>query len=147
MQNELYALTYFSRNAIKGCDNDVEIERILIGARRNNTLQMVSGALLYSTGCFAQALEGPRDAIEDVFEIIQRDQRHCDVTVLHVKPIEARSFGKWSMAYAGATEPGIMTLETSDVMESLDSIHSSKLGQELISVLRGTIAKYEMGKL
>ena len=53
---------------------------------------------MYSSGYFAQVLEGPKSAIEQVFETIQRDPRHGDVTVLECANIEGRDFPQWSMA-------------------------------------------------
>jgi len=107
MATDLYSLAYVSHNTIAatGAELEAEIDRILGRARDNNRRLGVTGALLYSAGCFAQVLEGPLAAVETVFEQIQCDPRHRDVTVLHFKPAESRSFAGWSMAYAGA-RPG-----------------------------------------
>jgi len=145
MQADLSSLQYFSRNIIDAADVDVEIERILVTARRINMERNVTGALLYSAGCFAQVLEGPLAAVEDIFENIERDRRHRDVTLLHLAPIETRCFARWSMAYAGAGESRSIALDSSDAMESLDSLKISKNGHDLIKVLHETIVKYELG--
>ncbi len=39
--------------------------------------------------------------LEDLFESIQMDGRHGEVTVLHFEPIAERSFAEWAMALAG----------------------------------------------
>ena len=103
----LHRLVYCSRNAIADAHADVarEVEQILAASRRNNPRDGITGALLYSEGCFAQVLEGPLAAVERTFERIQCDFRHADVIVLEVGPAEARMFGDWSMAYGGTLGP------------------------------------------
>jgi len=59
----------------------------------------VTGALLFNSSYFAQALEGPKLAIEQIFEKIQRDPRHGEVTVLSSQTGGQRDFPEWSMAH------------------------------------------------
>ena len=61
----------------------------------------MTGALVVDGGCFAQALEGPREAVERTFERIQRDARHSDVVVLQLAAVGRRGFPAWSMAFVG----------------------------------------------
>lgn len=102
----IWRLVYLSRNRIGGpaAVRRAEVERILAAARRTNGRLGVTGALLFNRGCFAQALEGRQPAVEQVFERIQRDGRHAEVTVLDFAPVAARGFGAWSMAFAGEVE-------------------------------------------
>lgn len=99
----IFRLTYVSRNKLPSQDlaQEEAIERILASSQRNNALLDISGALLFSTDCFAQTLEGPMAAVEALFERIQLDDRHSDTTILQVGPVADRGFGAWSMAYAG----------------------------------------------
>ena len=99
----LTRLVYYSRNLIPGSEAEVaaEIRQILAASRRNNARVEVTGALMFNSGCFAQILEGPRGALEQTFERIQRDRRHAAVVVLEYAPIEARAFPSWSMAFLG----------------------------------------------
>jgi hypothetical protein len=101
MSEQIFKIVYCSRNLIAGDDQarTAEIEHILESARRNNSKAGVTGALLYSSGFFAQALEGPRGEIEVIFERIQRDPRHGDVTVLESDYEPKRNFSAWTMAY------------------------------------------------
>lgn len=101
MSQEIYKALYCSRNFIEGdqVEKDAEISRILEVARVNNSRQDVTGALLFNSGYFAQVLEGPKAAIERIFEKIQRDPRHGDVTVLETGFASSRDFSEWSMAY------------------------------------------------
>ena len=97
----LFRVVYVSRNLLPEPDAEAELERILARAREGNAALGITGALLFSEDCFAQALEGPPGAVETVFEAIQCDPRHTDVVVLEAAPAPIREFGAWSMAYAG----------------------------------------------
>ncbi|MBP0492256.1 BLUF domain-containing protein [Pararoseomonas indoligenes] len=100
---ESYRLIYISRNALRGTAAELEAEvgHILVVSRRNNARDGITGALLFNESCFAQVLEGGSDVVQEVFERIQLDPRHCDTVVLAFGPAP-REFGEWSMAYAGA---------------------------------------------
>ena len=90
MTEPLVSLAYFSRNALDGTPDEMQaaIAAILAAARRNNARHGVTGALLFSDGCFAQVLEGAREDVETVFETIQCDPRHKDVTIMHLHEVE-----------------------------------------------------------
>ena len=101
MNDLLCRILYCSKNLIEGEEQfrREELSSILEIARRKNAEQGVTGALLYNAGIFAQVLEGPKPAIEKVFERIQRDERHGEVTVLELSESETRDFAEWSMAH------------------------------------------------
>jgi len=105
MSDDLYRLVYYSRNTIIG---DAEalataITSILATSQVNNQRVGVTGALMFNAGCFAQVLEGSRSAVEVVFERIQQDERHGDVSLLAFDPAPARAFENWSMGFVGAS--------------------------------------------
>jgi hypothetical protein len=105
MPEDLYRLVYYSRNAIVG---DAEalataITSILAKSQVNNQRVGVTGALMFNSGCFAQVLEGSQSAVEEVFERIQQDERHGDVSLLAFDPAPARAFEDWSMGFVGTS--------------------------------------------
>jgi hypothetical protein len=108
MSDDLCRLVYYSRNDLQGSPEEVavEIRRILAVAQARNREVGVTGALMFNGGCFAQVLEGPRDAVEATFERIQRDHRHGAVTLLDVASIGERGFPSWSMAFVGTEATG-----------------------------------------
>jgi hypothetical protein len=59
---------------------------------------------MFNSGCFVQVLEGPRAAVENVFERIQQDDRHGDVSLLAFDPNPSRAFENWSMGFVGASD-------------------------------------------
>jgi len=109
MGEDIYKILYCSKNLIEGehAKQDAEISQILQSARRNNRKQNVTGALFFNSAYFAQALEGPKLAIEKIFENIQRDPRHGDVTVLSSETGGHRDFPEWSMAHVAPPDETI----------------------------------------
>ncbi len=101
---DLFRIVYCSRNVL-GQFADAELNQILQVSRRNNAAKQVTGALLYDDGIFAQTLEGPFDAVQEIFERIQADPRHDDVIVLQADTVSARCFGGWAMAHATPANP------------------------------------------
>lgn len=145
MSDDLYSLAYFSRNTMTGPPAVIEagIGAILQVARDKNRLAGITGALLFSGGCFAQVLEGPQAALEDLFETIQYDPRHDNVTILHFHPISARSFDGWSMAYAGQTDAMRDQAVAASALGSPGEIATVAEGQGFLAVLTDYIRRRE----
>lgn len=148
MTQRLCSLAYFSRNTIEGTADDMQsaIATILASARRNNARQGVTGALLFSDGCFAQVLEGLREDVELVFETIQCDHRHSDVTILHLHEIEERSFGAWSMAFGGIDGVSVDPRINADGMGPVDGILAMQAGMNLLSALRSVVHRDDLAR-
>lgn len=105
MANDVYRLVYYSRNRMTGTPDDLagNIATILTTSQANNGKVGVTGALMFNSGYFGQVLEGPQAAVESVFERIQQDDRHGDVSLLAFEAAPARSFDDWSMGFVGAS--------------------------------------------
>ena len=78
-----------------------DIFEMLKKIRVNNAKLNVTGMLLYENGSFFQVLEGDEAVIEALYEKINADGRHVNISKIIQEPIEARSFGDWTMGYAG----------------------------------------------
>lgn len=143
MNDNLYSLVYCSRNRIKGNPAAVllELENILQLSRANNAAAGVTGALLYNSGTFAQALEGPLSAVERIFEKIQRDSRHSEVMVLHMGPAAERQFPAWSMAFADRSSGP----RTPAIAEALNAAvaNPAAASEKILDLLRDLIAQEE----
>ncbi len=92
----LRRVTYVSRAL---ATSRADLDAILAVARRNNAAMRVTGAMMLTNKHFAQVLEGPPDAVEEIFERIQMDDRHTAVAVLEVTDVTARAFDAWSMGF------------------------------------------------
>jgi hypothetical protein len=106
MASGMYRLVYYSRNHIAHNEATFgsHLEEILEKSRINNQRDEITGALLFNAGCFAQVLEGPLDKVEAAFERIQQDERHGDVSLLALDPIDRRSFPNWAMGFIGTSD-------------------------------------------
>lgn len=98
----LVRLLYASRMSAKS--GPKELAAILHSSRRNNAAMGVTGILCYSATGFLQCMEGPRDAVNELYRRIVRDPRNEAVTLLSFEDIRRRRFGKWLMAYLRADE-------------------------------------------
>jgi blue light- and temperature-responsive anti-repressor len=139
MNSDVYKILYCSKNLIEGenAKRDAEITHILQTSRRNNKEQNVTGALLFDSGYFAQALEGPRLAIEQIFERIQRDPRHGDVTVLSSQTRGHRDFPDWSMAHIAP--PGGAASDIAAVALDTALLHPAASADEVLGLLRSLV--------
>jgi hypothetical protein len=88
-----------------------QIADILSFSRRNNAADDITGALLFSDTNFAHVLEGPRAAVERLYETPHHDPRHKDLILLLTEPLEARQFPQWSMAHIGPSQSAKEALE------------------------------------
>lgn len=77
--------------------SDTAIESILSQSRQFNPTCGITGILCYGGGIFLQAIEGGRNAVNDLYSHIVRDSRHRDVVLLHYQEITERRFGGWTM--------------------------------------------------
>lgn len=103
--SQLIRLVYASRSTFSPSGRhqglDAGVARILAKSRKNNGNQQIVGGLLFGDGCFLQCLEGEMKTVETLYAKIESDDRHRDVKVLSRHEIGQRSFGAWSMKYAG----------------------------------------------
>ena len=139
----LFHIVYCSRNLIGSaeCDQKREIRRILEKARSNNSSLAVTGALLYNSGFFAQVLEGPLSGIQHIFEKIQRDVRHGEVTVLESSPTGARDFPDWSMAYVQSDSAAQASLSSETLHRAMHD--PAAAGHDVLKLLRSLVIEQD----
>lgn len=80
------------------------LESVLSTSRANNKRAGVTGLLVAGTRRFLQALEGPEQAVLDIFARIKKDPRHHAMVLLTGREVGQRAFGDWSMACERGTE-------------------------------------------
>ncbi len=98
----LQSLLFTSRKCLPREREDIEIERIVAVSRRHNAANGITGGLINTENSFAQLLEGPAVAIDELMSRITIDPRHADVRVLRIDEITTRQLPDWSMAYSGS---------------------------------------------
>jgi hypothetical protein len=74
-----------------------DVLQILRSSRAYNEEHSVTGAIVYTDNSLMQVLEGPPDAVEDVYARVRTDNRHSGILPLMDMEIEARAFPDWPM--------------------------------------------------
>jgi hypothetical protein len=73
------------------------VEEIGEQSKRNNERVGLTGFLMASGGLFYQVLEGPEEAVDEVYGRIVTDGRHTDLLLLSTETDVERMFPDWSM--------------------------------------------------
>jgi hypothetical protein len=98
---EEIGLIYVSISALRLPAQAAEVDAIVDWSQTRNRQLGVTGALVFTERRFAQYIEGPAAAVDELMLSIARDQRHRDLDIIFKKPIVHRRFGTWALAYAG----------------------------------------------
>ena len=101
MKNRLFCMVYTS--TASELFDESALKSLLKVARENNQKQNITGMLLYSEGVFMQALEGEKERVEEIYDIIANDPRHYGVILLNQSFIENRQFSQWQMGFRKAS--------------------------------------------
>jgi len=94
IQMQLIQLIYASRPF--GFDEAV-LNGILMDARRCNSRDDITGALICRADLYLQLLEGPQAAVEATYGRIVKDDRHLEPRLLSSRAVTQRLFPDWAM--------------------------------------------------
>ena len=83
-----------------------DIKAIADTAVEKNAELGLTGLLCYNGEVFVQWLEGPRDAVNELYATILRDWRHERITILDYSEVDERVFHDWGMGFIPAEEFG-----------------------------------------
>ena len=98
--------------------SDRDIVEILEASQENNEEACITGVLFYDGRHFLQVLEGPDEAVWNVYSEILADPRHRNVVTIHEGPILKRAFNAWGMAYRRIDEDSEILRLARDQLES-----------------------------
>jgi len=111
----IHNIVYCSQ-AVQHMDKEA-LEKIIATARHYNPRYGITGLLVFGSGIFFQWLEGPKDNVTSLFEIISQDPRHSNVVLLTKEDeFRERLFPNWDMELVAAED-------ISDVLE--DAMHEA----------------------
>ncbi|MFO1242721.1 MAG: BLUF domain-containing protein [Rickettsiales bacterium] len=96
--------------------------QLLEKSRDNNKRFEITGMLLYKDGNFMQVIEGPKEAVTDLYRNICADPTHYNVLTLIDQVAEYRSFPDWQMGFVNLSHSTKEISGFSDFM-----LHSNKL--------------------
>jgi Sensors of blue-light using FAD len=74
-----------------------DMASILQQSRDKNPAEGITGILCHSGGVYMQVLEGGRNAVNNLYNLISKDPRHRDVAILHYEEVSERGFASWTM--------------------------------------------------
>ena len=96
------SVTYRSEATI--APSPVDLERLVARSKARNRKLGITGMLLYDGGRYLQTLEGPPEALDQIWSSIQRDKRHAAIEVLSQHIVPARLFSGWDMQLYSRSE-------------------------------------------
>jgi hypothetical protein len=98
---EEIGLLYVSVSTLRLPAEAGQVDTIVGWSQHRNVELGVTGALVFTEKRFAQYLEGPASAVDRLMASIGPDPRHREIDVVLRRPLSARRFPTWAMAYAG----------------------------------------------
>lgn len=108
MEN-LIELLYISR-ANQFISDDALL--LLLNQSRNKNIRLsITGMLVYKDTSFIQILEGPKTKVEELFDVIKKDERHYNVRLLLARKLEIRNFSNWSMGFMNLNHENLTNIE------------------------------------
>ena len=132
----LYNVVYCSR-AAAGVD-DAEVARIIAASRRHNPERGITGLLVFGSGIFFQWLEGPRDNVTQLMDVLRADTRHNTVVQLStVEEVRERLFPTWDMEL----------VTTTDIRDVLQDALDSATDDHNTAALGSLLAALDAGEL
>lgn len=93
----LHAVLYRSKATEAGAAMDTTGARADFASR--NEAHGITGFLHREDGAFFQHIEGEAGPVSQLWGALQDDPRHEEVTALHIGPLPARRFARWSMGW------------------------------------------------
>ena len=97
----MFSLVY--RSVASPVFDRLQILDMLEKAREFNQENKITGCLLCYRGEFIQYLEGNQIEVLNLFDKIQKDDRHSKINILSHGDIQGREFKQWHMAYEDFT--------------------------------------------
>lgn len=112
----MLSITYLS--AASSALTPDQLGRLVTQARRSNAELGITGVLVYSAGTFVQTIEGPQDAVSELYDRIVSDARHTEVIEVWRETTLRRTFSTWTMAFKELTpEEAAAVPELHDVLQ------------------------------
>jgi Xaa-Pro aminopeptidase len=132
------SLTYFSSTA--DILSKEQRDALVRNSRADNEDRGVTGMMLYTGSNFIQTIEGPDEAVDALFTLIDADPRHHDVFIVRREEIVTRRFTAWFMGYReiskskAETIPGFIEyLQTGEIQGSTAQRHATLTSQRVFN--------------
>ena len=118
--------TFFYHSRLQHEQDLFAVSSIIRTARRLNSLQGITGILIFDGERFCQFIEGPQSAVDSLIDRLYADKRPIEVTCFSSEPVvDVRRFTGWSMAFAAFDGPAylddLISRESKDAIRHLQS--------------------------
>lgn len=93
----MHLIIYISEYTGSPSEIEQDLEAICSVSKKNNLRFQITGELFYHNGKFLQVIEGGREHLETLMDVICKDPRHKDVTRIVDAKVQQRMFPDWQM--------------------------------------------------
>ena len=97
----MHRIIYFSSATHLLTDNELQL--LLEKSRLKNSQNDITGVLIHIDGDVIQVLEGEKEKIQNLYELIKLDPRHSTIIKVFDNEVPSRMFENWSMGYSQET--------------------------------------------
>ncbi len=134
----MFALAYASYSTVDS--NELDLDGLARKSSSKNATLGITGYLCYDHGVFFQYIEGERQSVLDLMEIIEKDSRHDVVNQVELGDYDERIFPDWNMRYLNRSDLRRVDLE--NVLEhSLFHMDPKLYGQEnIVALIKALVA-------
>lgn len=91
--------------------SDEELQQLHEVAKKRNSAEGITGALVYNGLNFMQLLEGNKAAVSECLSRISRDRRHSGLAIIRRHTRNYREFENWDMMYNRVSSKGLQPAE------------------------------------
>lgn len=129
----IYELTYESvaRKDLLAAD----IDEILETSRLRNGQMGITGCLVYYNRRFIQILEGDQQVLQELYQKIEKDNRHRQVRIIAENRLVKRTFPEWGMAYFPLDESNVSKSELEQFRRNLRLLADFSKPESVSSIL------------
>lgn len=120
-----------------------DLSHIVSSARKNNAKNDITGVLFSDHGKFVQILEGDKESVHSLVEIIRKDTRHTNLSILIDEACEERGLTNWHMESFKLNAP---ELEKWQHLEELKTAYLETFkisSKQLVTLMRRFISDFD----
>jgi Sensors of blue-light using FAD len=133
----LYNVVYCSRATAEV--DTAAVQRIIETSRRHNPERGITGLLVFGSGIFFQWLEGPRESVLALMDLLKTDVRHHTVVLLASgEEARERLFPDWDMELV--REDDIRDVLVDALDNAQDAAHAQVLRDMLAELASGELS-------
>lgn len=102
-----------------------ELDSLLLKSRMKNAANGITGLLIYIDGDFIQILEGEKEKVQNLFNLIKLDKKHSTVISVFDQQVPGRMFENWAMGFSQQTIQNLRKNNSFSTL-NLDELKESK---------------------